>query len=236
MTTCAVITGGAGALGTAVARHLTKTRAMPVAIVDSPRSEERAAKLAGELGHGSRAYAGDVASAAFWGALLPRIEAEVGAVQSAILIAGGFQGGAPFWESDEASFSAMVESNLETAARSLRAVLPGMIERRDGRIVVIGSRAVERPWTGAKSAAYAASKAAVVALAQAVAEEARDFGVTINAVLPSTLDTPANRAAMKDADFSRWVPLDAAAKQIAFLVSDDARQVSGAAIPLYGRA
>jgi len=130
----------------------------------------------------------------------------------------------------------MMGGNLETAARTMRALLPGMVARKDGRIVVVGSRAVERPWTSAGSAAYAASKAALVALAQTIAAESLEHGVTINAVLPSTLDTPANRAAMPKADPSRWVPLAAAAKQIAFLLSDDARDVSGAAIPIYGRA
>ena len=235
MSACAVVTGAAGALGSAVARYLSETRGIPVALLDSEHHRERLEALAGQLGT-ARAYVGDLGNINVWKKVLLRIEAEVGAPQAAALVAGGYQGGKPFWESDDASWSSMLHGNLDTVAVALRTLLPGMVARRDGRIVVIGSRAVEQPWTGAGAAAYVASKSAVVALARAVAAEARDHGVTINAVLPSTLDTPANRASMPDADPSRWVPLGAAAKQIAFLLSDDAREISGAAIPIYGRA
>ena len=130
----------------------------------------------------------------------------------------------------------MMGANLETVYRSLRALLPPMVAAGRGSIVVIGSRAAADPASSARAAAYAASKAAVVALAQAVAAEVRDVGVRVNAVLPSTLDTPANRAAMPKADASRWVSLPSAAGVVAFLLSDDARDISGAAVPVYGRA
>jgi NAD(P)-dependent dehydrogenase (short-subunit alcohol dehydrogenase family) len=130
----------------------------------------------------------------------------------------------------------MMESNVGTVHAALRALLPGMVARKRGAIVVVGSRNVERPWTGASAAAYTASKAAAVAMAEAAAAEVLEHGVRINAVLPSTMDTPANRAAMPKADFSRWVTTQSAAGVIAFLLSDAARDVSGAAIPLYGRA
>jgi NAD(P)-dependent dehydrogenase (short-subunit alcohol dehydrogenase family) len=110
-----------------------------------------------------------------------------------------------------------------------------MVEAKQGSIVVVGSRAVERPWTSAGAAAYAAAKAAVVTMAETVATEVLEHGVRVNAILPSTMDTAANRAAMPDADPSRWVALSSAAAVIAFLFSDDARDVSGAAIPVYGR-
>jgi NAD(P)-dependent dehydrogenase (short-subunit alcohol dehydrogenase family) len=102
--------------------------------------------------------------------------------------------------------------------------------------VVIGSRAVERPWTSGGAAAYAASKAAVVTLAQAIAAEVLAHGVRVNAVLPSIIDTPANRSGMPGADPSAWVSPESLSRVIAFLLSDDARDVSGAAIPVYGRA
>ena len=102
--------------------------------------------------------------------------------------------------------------------------------------MVVGSRAVEQPWTSARSAAYAASKSAVVALARAVAAEVLEDGVRVNAILPSTMDTPANRAAMPKADPSRWVSLESAAGVVAFLLSDAARDISGVALPVYGRS
>jgi NAD(P)-dependent dehydrogenase (short-subunit alcohol dehydrogenase family) len=95
---------------------------------------------------------------------------------------------------------------------------------------------VERPWTSASASGYSASKAAVVALAQTVAAEVLESTVRLNAVLPSTMDTAANRAAMPNADPARWVSTDSVAGVIAFLLSDAARDVSGAAIPVYGRA
>ncbi|MGD0529244.1 MAG: SDR family oxidoreductase, partial [Polyangiaceae bacterium] len=117
-----------------------------------------------------------------------------------------------------------------------RALLPPMVAKKHGSIVVMGSRAAVEPATSAGSAAYAASKAAVVALAQAVAAEVLSAGVRVNAVLPSTMDTPANRAAMPKVDPAKWVSLPSAAGVVAFLLSDEARDISGVALPVYGRA
>ena len=103
-------------------------------------------------------------------------------------------------------------------------------------MVVVGARAAVQPWTAVKSAAYAAAKAAVVALAQAAAAEVLGHGVRINAILPSTLDTPANRARMHRMDPANLVSLESAADLVAFLLSDRSRDISGAAIPIYGRA
>ena len=233
---CVVITGGAGALGSAVAREVV-SRGLSVALIDSPHGRTRAEALVRELGAGARSYEADVTSEAVWKDVTMKIASDLGDVMGAVLVAGAWGGGKPqHEEKDDATWSAMMSANLDTAHRSLRALLPGMVARGAGSIVVIGSRNVERPWTGASAAAYTASKAAVVALAQAVAAEVVAKGVRINAVLPSTLDTEANRRAMPDADPKAWVSLASAAKVIAFLLSDDARDISGAAIPLYGRA
>ena len=238
MTDCAIVTGAAGALGGAVARALrdgAATRGLELWLVDSPRHLARAEQLAAELGS-ARAMGANIADAAEWRSLLEAVNAAGGVPVAAALIAGGYRGGAPFWASEESSLDDMMSGNLGTVAASLRAILPGMVERKVGRVVVIGSRAVERPWTGAGSAAYAASKAAVVALAQAVAAECLEHQVTVNAILPSTMDTPANRAAMPEADPTRWVPLAAAAKLVVSLLEPGAGHVTGAAIPIYGRA
>jgi NAD(P)-dependent dehydrogenase (short-subunit alcohol dehydrogenase family) len=129
----------------------------------------------------------------------------------------------------------MFDINLETAERSFHALLPGMVARKHGSIVVVGSRAVQRPWENGGSAAYVAAKSAVVAYAQTVAAETMDANVRVNAVLPSVIDTPANRTAMPKADALRWVSPESLARITAFLLSDDARDISGAAIPVYGR-
>ncbi len=234
----ALVTGAAGALGAQVARVLSQ-RGCKLVLVDSLRGKERLEQLAAAVG-GAVVVAGDITADGTWAEARPRVARERGARPTrAALIAGAYRGGQRLHESGDAGddvLGAMLEANLKTVHRSLRALLPAMVGARCGSVVVVGSRAAVQPWTSAGSAAYAASKAAVVALAQAVAAEVVDAGVRINAVLPSTMDTPANRAAMPGIDPSTWVPLESVAGVIAFLLSDEARDVSGAAVPVYGRA
>ena len=236
MTDIAVVTGAAGALGAEVARTLAR-RGCKLVLLDSARGHDRLAALAASLG-GGLVVAGDLLDDTTWTEALARSQRELGALPTlAALIAGAWRGGKPLHEEKDDDVSgAMWSANVETVNRSLRALLPGMVAARRGSVVAVGSRAAVQPWTSAGSAAYAASKAAVVALAQAVAAEVLDAGVRVNAVLPSTMDTPANRAAMPKVDPTRWVSLESAAGVIAFLLSDDARDVSGAAVPVYGRA
>ena len=230
-----LVTGAAGALGSEVARHLVG-KGYKAVLVDVPQADRRLAELAKELGAANAAA--DITSAASWAELLPRVEKELGApVSHAALIAGGWQGGAPLHDqTDDARWDAMMTMNLATVHRSLRALLPGMVARKRGSIVVVGARGIERPWTNAGSSAYGAAKAGAVALAQAAAAEVLEHGVRVNAILPSTMDTSANRRSMPDADFAKWVTPASAAAVVAFLLSDDARDVSGATVPVYGRA
>jgi NAD(P)-dependent dehydrogenase (short-subunit alcohol dehydrogenase family) len=232
---CIVVTGAAGALGSATARRMS-TLGFGVALVSRAAEGERTRAIAAELGR-AIALDLDVGDVAAWTEALARIEKELGPPTGAALIAGTWQGGTPLHaEADDRVWRAMLETNLDTVHASLRALLPGMVRRGMGSVVVIGSRAVERPWTSTSASAYGTSKAAVVALAQTVAAEVLESGVRVNAILPSTLDTAANRHAMPGVDPSRWVATDSAAAVISFLLSDDARDVSGAAIPVYGRA
>jgi NAD(P)-dependent dehydrogenase (short-subunit alcohol dehydrogenase family) len=232
----ALVTGAAGALGAQVARTLSE-RGHKVALLDSTASAARLDDLASALGNAC-AVAGDLASESTWREAASRIERELGAAPSlAALIAGAWRGGRPLHEEEnDDTWRAMMTANVETVYRGLRALLPAMVASGHGSVVVVGSRAAAEPWTSAGSAAYAASKASVVALAQAAAAEVRDRGVRVNAILPSTLDTPANRKAMPGADPTRWVTLASAASVVAFLLSDDARDVRGAALPVYGGA
>ena len=231
-----VITGAVGALGTALSRHLV-ARGYRVAGVGLRRHEERLGALERELG---AAFAGaplDEDSTAGWDAALDVVESRLGAVSGAALVAGGWRGGRPFHEDrDEGTWRVMLDENLESAQRALRALLPRLVAKGSGSVVVVGSRNVERPWSGAGAVAYTVAKSAVVALARAVASEVLDAGVRVNAVLPSTIDTAKNRGAMPDADASRWVKPESIAAVIEFLLSDAARDVSGAVLPVYGRA
>ncbi len=126
----------------------------------------------------------------------------------------------------------MMRLNLKTCFLTVRALAPLVVENGGGAIVTVGSRgAVETP---PGLAAYAVSKAGVVALTKALAEELRRDRVRVNCVLPGIIDTPANRSAMPDADFTRWVRPEALARTILFLASDEAAPISGACIPVYG--
>lgn len=227
-----LVTGAAGALGSAVVKHLL-AQGHKVAAIGLPHSAERLAAL----GSGVLPLPFAANDSVAWRDPLARIERELGPLTGAVLVAGGWKGGGPLHErKDDAIWRAMLDENLESAYHALRAVLPGMVGRREGSVVVIGSRAAVRPETSAGAAEYAATKAAVVALAQAVAAEVVESGVRVNVVLPSTMDTPANRQAMPKADPSRWVSLGSVAGVVGFLLSDAAKDVSGAALPVYGRA
>lgn len=148
-------------------------------------------------------------------------------------LVGGFAGGPSVAETDDTTFRRMFEMNVDSAFHILRAVLPNMQEAGAGRIIAIGSRAAEV--SGAGVGAYSASKAAVVSLLRTVALENKNSGITANVILPGTIDTPANRKAMPGADISQWVQPSAIASLIIWLASDGAKDVTGAAIPVYGR-
>lgn len=219
-----VVTGAAGALGSELARVLA-ARGDDVALVDRAQARTRLDALVKEIGARASAHE-SIADAK-----------KRGSIECAALVAGGWAGGVDLADaSHDDSYRAMMESNVDTVHEAFRVLLPDMIAKRHGAIVVIGTRNVERPWTGKGSAAYTASKSAAVALARAAAAEVVEHGVRINAIMPSTMDTPANRASMPSADFTRWVTTESAAGVIAFLLSEAARDVSGAVIPVYGRA
>lgn len=228
-----LVTGANGALGSAVVARCAADGASVVALERSKNGDvtlERAAPQVLRL-------LANTADAPALANALTRAEAELGPLSGAVLTAGAWRGGHRFHEAAaEADYRTVMDANLEAANVALRAILPGMVERQRGSVVLIGSRSGVRPYDASGDAAYAASKAALTALAQAIAAEVVRHGVRVNLVLPSTIDTEANRKAMPDADYSRWVTTDSLADVIRFLLSDGARDVSGAAIPVYGRA
>jgi len=146
---------------------------------------------------------------------------------------GGFAGGQSVADTDDATFQRMFDMNVNSTFHILRAVIPRMRTAGSGRIVAIGSRAAEDP--GAAVGAYSASKAALVSLVRTVAIENKDAGITANVILPGTIDTPANHAAMPNADVSTWVKPESIASLIVWLAGDTASDVTGAVIPVYGR-
>jgi len=148
-------------------------------------------------------------------------------------LVGGFAGGQTVSDTDDTTFQRMFDMNLMSSFHILRAVIPHMRKASGGRIVAIGSRAAEDPGPGV--GAYSASKAALVSLIRTVALENKDAGITANVILPGTMDTPANRAAMPGADTSTWVQPASVASLIVWLAGDAGKDVTGATIPLYGR-
>jgi NAD(P)-dependent dehydrogenase (short-subunit alcohol dehydrogenase family) len=148
-------------------------------------------------------------------------------------LVGGFAGGQTIAEMDDSTWQRMFDANLNSAFYLLRTVIPHMRSAGGGRIIAIGSRAAENP--GPKVGAYSASKAALVSLIRTVALENKDAGITANIILPGTMDTPANRKDMPGADTSQWVQTATVASLIVWLASDAGKDVTGAAIPVYGK-
>lgn len=227
-----VVTGASGALGGAVTTRCLTDGASVIAVERSKSGETVLERLSPR----QLRLRANVADAVSMSQGLERAEAELGDSTGAVLAAGAWRGGRKFHEDGAASdWRSALDANLESASVALRALLPGMLSRTRGSIVLVGSRSGVRPYEAPGDAAYAASKAALVALTQTVAAEVLAQGVRLNLVLPSTIDTEANRKAMPDADVSGWVTLESLSGVVAFLLSEAARDISGAAIPVYGR-
>ena len=156
---------------------------------------------------------------------------DLGAV---VNLVGGFSYGPRVHEMDPDEWERLLRLNLRPGFLLARAAMPRLVERGGGAYVGVSARAALRPFPGAS--AYVTSKAAVIAFVQTLDADYRQDGIRANAVLPSVIDTPANRAAEPDADYSKWVQPAEIAKVIRFLVSDDSAVTSGGAIPVYGRA
>lgn len=225
-----IVSGGTGALGQSIC--LTFLRAGATVCAPYVVEEEQVA-LRGRVGS---ADAGrlemapcDVTNEAAVAAYAAQIVERHRRIDVLVNAVGGFAGG-DLASTPLAEWNRMMTLNLSTAVVACRAVLPSMTGARWGRIVNVASRAVVPPQGG--FIAYTVSKAAVITLTQALAQEVRPHGITVNAVLPSTMDTPANRRAMPDADRSGWVSTEAVARVIVFLASEDAAAVTGAAVPV----
>ncbi|MGO9261884.1 MAG: SDR family NAD(P)-dependent oxidoreductase [Bryobacteraceae bacterium] len=159
--------------------------------------------------------------------------ARFGRIDALVHVMGGFAGGQSVAETDDATFEQMLDLNYRAAYFIARAVLPRMRQQGSGRILAVASRQAVEP--GAMVGAYSASKAALVALVRTIALENKDRGISANTVLPGTMDTPGNRAGDPKADVSEWVQPSQVAALLVHLASDAGAQITGAAIPIYGR-
>jgi NAD(P)-dependent dehydrogenase (short-subunit alcohol dehydrogenase family) len=217
-----LITGANGGLGTAVCQEFLASGAKVIGVARGWKAPASFATISA-----------DVSTAEGCESMVKQA-LEHGPLDALVHLVGGFAGGSPVAETSDETWDKMMNVNLRTAFCCIRAALKPMQAAGRGRVVAVGTRMAVEPTPN--FAAYAVSKAALVALVKNVAAEGEQFGVTANVVLPSVIDTPVNRAAMPKADFSRWVKPESIAKLLVFLVSDAAADTSGAVIPIYGRA
>jgi NAD(P)-dependent dehydrogenase (short-subunit alcohol dehydrogenase family) len=223
-----IVTGGTGALGRALVLRLLEQGAR-VAVPYRREGEWQGLRDAAGTGAALFGEAADLADPAGARAFVDEAAARLGVLDGVALVAGGWAGGKRFDEAPEEEWARMLATNLDTAAHVCRAALPHL-RRQGGSVVAVGSRAAETG--GGGMAAYAVSKVAVHALVRVLALENRDLNVRFNAVLPGTIDTPANRRAMPDADPSKWTSPTAIAAVVAFLLSPESAPTTGALVPV----
>jgi len=222
-----LVAGGTGHLGGAVLEDLAEAGYEVTAtwLVERERDRVRDA-----LGDRVQLVQADLLEPDAVAAAVESVD-DLGAV---VNLVGGYAAGGKVHESDPEDLDRMVQLNLKPGFLLARAAMPRLADAGGGAYVGVSARAALRPFSGA--AAYITAKAGVLAFVQALAVEYKDAGVRANAVVPNAIDTPANREQMPNADFSRWVAPAEIARVIRFLVSDDSKPTSGAAVPVYGKA
>lgn len=222
MSDAALVAGGAGALGRAVVAELVD-RGWEVTVAD--RGE-----VPDEPRSGVRYVHADLLDPDSAAAAVSSVER----LRAVVNLVGGFAMPGKVAKSELADFERMLRLNLVPAFNLAHAAMPLLESTQQGAFVCVSARAALEPFPGASG--YITAKAGVLAFVRALDAEYRQSGVRVNAVLPSTIDTPANRQASPDADPSRWVPPEQIARVIGFLCSEDSAPTSGAGVPVYGRA
>jgi NAD(P)-dependent dehydrogenase (short-subunit alcohol dehydrogenase family) len=228
----ALVAGGTGGLGRAVSLALLK-QGYRVAVTYRRREEWDALRSeAGENEQYLEGYILDVTDENAVAGLLENLLKKHRQLDALINTVGGYAGGVSLWELDTRVFDLMLALNLRSGFVLSRAVVPVMLKQGHGSIINVASKAAFDHAAGAT--AYAASKAAAVAMMDSLAADLRGTGVRVNSILPSIIDTESNRKAMPKADFAKWPKPEDIAQVILFLCGDDARVVHGAALPVYG--
>jgi NAD(P)-dependent dehydrogenase (short-subunit alcohol dehydrogenase family) len=228
-----VVTGATGGLGPAVVRALLDAGA---SVAATGRRQDALDRLMQAPGAGDRLDGRpvDLTDEGQVTAFMAWVADRFGGIDGLAAVAGGFAGGTPVHETPLEVWRSQQETNLTSAFLSLKAVAPHLVRRGGGSIVAVASRPALR---GAPStAAYSVAKSGVLRLVEAMAEELKQQNVSVNAILPSTIDTLDNRAASPKTDYSNWVKPEEIAAVIRWLLGPEARIISGAAIPVYGRA
>jgi NAD(P)-dependent dehydrogenase (short-subunit alcohol dehydrogenase family) len=220
-----VVTGANGGLGSYVTR----------AFLDAGATVAGTSKTIQQSDFAQPAFLAilaDVATQKGASELINQVVTKFGKLQVLVHTVGGFAGGQPVADTDDATMQKMMDTNFNSLFQVARAAIPALRASGDGRLIAIGSRAAVDPGPGV--GAYSASKAAMVSLVGTIAAENRDAGLRANVILPGTIDTPANRKGMPSSDFTKWVRPAAIASLILWLAGDSGKDMNGAAIPIYG--
>lgn len=228
-----IITGAVGNLGAATARLFQQAGAKTVLVDHSPNRIREAFKDIADSPDHLLAGGIDLSDASALGGLVGQALGKFGRVDALLNTVGGYSGGKPVHETDLADWDFLFNINVRTTLLCCRAVIPQMLKQQHGKIINVSSRAGLSGSAG--YAAYSASKSAVMRLTESLAEELKASNINVNCVMPGTIDTPQNRAAMPGADFSKWVEPGAIAEVIQFLASDASRTINGAALPVFGK-
>ncbi len=228
-----VITGAAGNVGLAVAKAFA-TLGAKIAMID--RSPGRLPELFPEIAQSANHFIApptDVTDAESVAVAIKEVHGRFGRIDVLVNTAGGYRAGTPLHETPLGDWDFMLNLNARSVFIVCREVIPHLLKQGKGKIINISSRAALSgdPY----HAAYSVSKTAVVRLTESMSGELKDAGINVNCILPGMIDTPQNRAAIPDGDFSKWVSPAAISDVILFLASDGARAINGAAVPVYGR-
>jgi len=229
-----LVAGGTGGLGRAVSLAFLDEGATVLVTYRKREEFDRVQRAAGANSPRLDGYGVDVTDEGDVDRLIAKVLAQHGRLDALVNTVGGYAGGAQLWEVETKVFDQMLALNLRSGYALSRAVVRTMLAQGRGAIVNVAGRAAVDHAAGA--AAYAASKAAAVAMLDSLAADVKGRGVRVNSILPSIIDTEANRKAMPTADFAKWPKPEDIARVILFLCSDDARVIHGAAIPVYGEA
>ena len=227
-----LVAGGTGGLGRAVSVAFLEEGARVVVTYRNQQEFEQLRNTVGNRAASLQGHTIDVTDSDAVARLVEKIMSEHRRLDVMVNAVGGYAGGLKLWESDARSFDTMLALNLRAGYAILRAVVPAMLEQKRGAIVNVASKAAIDHAAGA--AAYVSSKAAAVAMIDSLAADLRGTGVRANSVLPSIIDTEANRRAMPKADFAQWPKPEEIARVILFLCSEDAKVIHGASVPVFG--
>ena len=229
-----LITGGTGGLGREVTIAFVEAGATVIVTYRSAEEFAGVVSAAQRIGAASPdGFSVDVTDAAAVEKLVADIVAKRGRLDILVNTVGAYAGGTNLWEADPKTYDLMLQLNLKAGFVLARAIVPQMIRQNRGWIVNVASKAAFDHAAG--GALYAASKAGALALFDSLAAEVKTHNINVNSVLPSIIDTAANRKAIPGADFSKWPKPEEIARVILFLCSEEARVIHGAAIPVYGK-